>query len=100
MACSCVPSLLCVVAGKPEIEGRPLVRSALGPYPAAVAGDDAPDIGEPYAGAFEFLLPVEPLEDAEQPVHVGRIESGPVVPDEEGGSRAFARRGTHLDHGA
>jgi hypothetical protein len=42
--------------------------------------DDAPDIGQPDAGALEIRGPVEPLKHPEELVSVTRVETYPVVP--------------------
>src|SRR5215216_2152612 len=41
--------------------------------------DDALDGGEPYPGTLEFVRAVQPLEGAEELVHVGHLEARPVV---------------------
>src|SRR2546422_3988397 len=69
--------------GKGKIEGRASVYNALGPGFAAMAVDDATDVGQPYAGALEFVCAVETLEDAEEFVHISHVESDAVVANEE-----------------
>ena len=58
-------------------------RRALGPDVAAVAGDDAFDVGEADARAFEVLVVVEALKYPEQLVDILRIEAYTVVADEK-----------------
>src|SRR2546428_3802060 len=67
-----------------EVEGRSPIDGSLGPDPAAVPGDDAPDRRETDAGALEFGRGVQALEHAEQLVCVLHVEAGPIVPDQEG----------------
>src|SRR2546430_14832356 len=66
-----------------EVERRSPIDGSLGPDPAAVPGDDAPDRRETDAGALEFGRGVQSLEHAEQLVHVLHVEAGTVVPDQE-----------------
>ncbi len=49
-----------------------LVRFAFGPGPACVPGDNAAHIGQPDAGALEFISAVQALEHAEQLVRISR----------------------------
>ena len=44
--------------------------------------NDAAHVGEPDTGALEFVATVEPLEDAEQLVHVLHVEADAVVANE------------------
>jgi hypothetical protein len=46
--------------------------------------DDALHDGKPDSGAFIILRPMEALEDAEQLVGIGHVESNAVVPDKIG----------------
>ena len=66
------------------MEGCAVLGGSFGPDAAAVAFDDAFDVGQADAGAFEVAGVVEALEDAEELGGVLGIEAGSVVADEEG----------------
>ncbi len=63
-----------------------------------MAVNDALDIGQPDARAFEFVSLVQPLEDAEQPIGVLHVEPDPVVSNREHHLPRL-RRATNLDLG-
>ena len=66
--------------GEEERRAAPLAFG-FDPYAAAVDLDDAPDQGQPDAGTVTVM--VQPLEEAEDPLVVPRIDSDPVVADIE-----------------
>src|SRR5690606_12766381 len=70
--------------GQGEVKRRALARFGFGPDPAAMALDNAPGRGQARAAAFEFVVPVQALEDPEELLRKTHVESGPIVPDVEG----------------
>src|SRR5215210_2011238 len=72
-------------ASEREVEGGPLAYLSLRPDPAAVPVDDAGYRRQAYPRPLELILPVQPLEGAEQLVCVRLVEAGPVVPHEVNG---------------
>src|SRR5262249_41451841 len=97
------PSAIRRSAGLPgrrdgEIEGGAAPARALGPPPPAVPVDDPVDGCQPDPGPGEVALAVEALERAEQPLAVGHVEAGPVVPHVVGRA-PFARGRADLDLG-
>src|SRR5262249_28169289 len=62
-----------------EEKGCAFVDLGFGPATAAVAGDDATNIGEADARPFEISRPMKSLENAEQFMGVARIEAYAVV---------------------
>jgi hypothetical protein len=62
-----------------EVERRAGIRLAFRPDTAAVAVDDALHRRQADAGAFELRDGMQALEDSEQFVGVGHVESGTIV---------------------
>ena len=75
-----------------EEEGGAFVQAAFGPGLPAVAGDDLVDDGEADAGAFEFALAVEALEDTEEPADEALVEAESVVTDVDDPADRFLAR--------
>src|SRR5262245_48057176 len=73
-----------LLLGKAQEERRALVDGALSPNTSAVAMDDAPDVGEADADAFELIGRVQPLKDAEKFVGIFHVKSDAVVADKKG----------------
>src|SRR5579863_7837923 len=65
-----------------EVKRSSFVDFRFGPDPPTVLSDDALHRGETHAGAFKLCVAVKPLKCSEKLVGVFRVESGPVVPDE------------------
>src|SRR5688572_25148504 len=65
------------------IKRRSLVRRALGPGASAMAGDDAAHVGKADARAFELVLAVQPLENAEELFGVSHVETHAVIAHEK-----------------
>jgi hypothetical protein len=53
------------IGGQREVEGRAGADLSFRPDPAAMPGNDALHDGQADTGAFEFILPMKPLEDIE-----------------------------------
>lgn len=66
-------------SSKGETEHSPLAQAGLGTDIAAVEKDNLPGDGKTNPRAREFILPMEPLEDPEQPVGVLHVEANPIV---------------------
>jgi len=56
-----------------------VIERPFGPSPTAVAVDDPSDIRQTDAGAFELVVSVEALKDAEEFVDVLHIEANSIV---------------------
>ena len=67
------------VLGQREIERGALVDLAFRPHAAAMALDDAADVGKADAGALEEIVRMQALEDAEQFLRVPHVEADTVV---------------------
>src|SRR6266700_3920510 len=67
------------VFGHGKIERRSLTLLALGPNTAAMAENNALDYGEANAGAFEFILVVQSLQNTKQFVRVLHIETDSII---------------------
>src|SRR5436853_416569 len=57
--------------------------STFGPGAAAVAGNDAPDVGQSDAGALELARAVEPLKHSEELVGILHVEAGAVIANKD-----------------
>src|SRR5215204_1243207 len=68
-----------ILASKREVERGPLTHRSLRPDPAAVPVDDASYRRQAYPRPLELILPVQPLEGAEELVCIRLVEAGPVV---------------------
>src|SRR5262245_41436652 len=64
-----------------EIEGCAGIDGAFGPGSSSMPLNNAMDIGQPDARAFEFARPMETLEDAEKFIGVLHGEADAVVAD-------------------
>src|SRR4030067_3062358 len=62
-----------------EVEGGSPVDLAFHPDASTVAMDDALNDGQPDAGAFVLIRAVQPLEDSEEFVDIGHVETYAVV---------------------
>src|SRR5690348_4604635 len=69
--------------GQGEIKGRAFVFFGLSPDAAAVPQENAMDVGQPDAGAFEFLFEVQALKDAEEFANVLHIKTYTIVADKD-----------------
>jgi hypothetical protein len=76
--------------GQGEAKLRALLYFSGCPNSSTVARDDPLHGCEPHAGSGEFCLRVEALKWMEQPVGIGTVEAGAVVPDEKDYIVAFA----------
>ena len=90
--------------GQGKIKGGAGIRNSFGPGAPAVPMDDAPDVGQANACAFEFRRAVEPLENPEEFARVLHVKADPVVPDEKdglpvvvGGGKRALPSGARLD---
>src|SRR5688500_8918221 len=72
---------------KREVERGPLTHRSLRPDTAAVPVDDSRYGRQAYPRPLELILPVQPLEGAEQLVCVFLVEAGPIVPHVVNGGR-------------
>src|SRR5688572_1239920 len=63
------------------MEGCADIRGGFGPDPSTMSFDDAPDVGQPDAGALELFLPVQSMEHAKQLAGVAHVEPDAVVAD-------------------
>src|SRR5437899_11545894 len=80
-----------------EEERGPGADGAFGPDRAAVAMDDAPDRRQAHAGAFEVRFRVQPPEGLEESSGGHGVETGAVVPDENGAASGIELCGADLD---
>src|ERR1051325_2438040 len=74
-------SPLCFRQGKKE--RRATILFGLDPDASAMAGDDAMGAGQAHAGALEFLLTMQPVEDSEQSIGILHVKAGAIVVDED-----------------
>src|SRR4051812_41841782 len=80
-----------------KVKDRALVERALGPDLSTVAVDDPLNDGEPHPSAWKLARGVQPLENAEEPVGILRVEPRTVVADVIDGFVALAERAAKLD---
>ena len=66
---------------KGEIESGAVPGFGVGPGAAAMAVNDAADVGEANAGAFELVFSMEALKDTEELVGISHVKSDSVVGD-------------------
>ena len=67
------------VFGQGKIKRRSLALLGLGPNTAAMAENNALNVGEANAGAFEFIVVVQSLENTKQFVRVLHIETDSII---------------------
>src|SRR2546421_2586470 len=72
-----------VDCGEREVKRRALLRCGLHPDPAAVTLDNLLADGEPQPRARVLVLPMQALEDDEDPLEVLRVDADPVVANAE-----------------
>src|ERR1700690_2074587 len=66
-----------------KVKRRSLSHRSFGPRPALMQGNDATNIGQTDACTLKFLLWMEPLEHAKEPVDMVHVKPHPIVLDKK-----------------
>ena len=71
------------MGGEGKVEGSAAVGRSFGPNAAGMAFNDAADVSEADARAFEAFGVLEGVKDAEQLARLGHTEADPIISNEK-----------------